>query len=146
LRENAGNTDLQQIAGLFGCMRGQYDTFLFKDQDPAFSVANSQGFGVGDGSTTVFRFARSYGAQFAEPVAAVAVGASVTADGVPAVGMSVNSNAGTVTFTAAPAAGVLLAWTGTYYWRCRFDTDELTTEQFLSQLWQGSVTFITCKV
>lgn len=146
LRENAGNTDLQQIAGLFGRMRGQYDTFLFKDSDPAFSIAVNQSFGVGDGATTVFRLARTYGAQFVEPVAAVVSGASVTVNGAPAVGVVIDANLGIVTFTNAPAAGDSLAWSGTYYWRCRFDTDELSTEQFMSQLWQGSVTFITCKV
>lgn len=148
LRESGGNTDLQQLAGLFGRLRGQYDTFLFKDTDPAFSLATNQTFGVGDGTTTVFRLARSYGAQFVEPVAAVdtSVATTITINGTASTGATVNALAGTVTFATPPTSGATLAWSGSYYWRCRFETDELSTEQFMQQLWQGSVSFITVKV
>jgi uncharacterized protein (TIGR02217 family) len=146
LRDGGGNTDLQQLAGFFGRLLGQYDTFLFKDADPSFSVANNQAFALGDGTTTTFRLARSYGAQFVEPVAVVDSGATVFANGIAASGVTVNANAGTVSFAAAPASGTVLSWSGQYYWRCRFDSDEMSMDQFMSQLWQGTVSFITCKV
>jgi uncharacterized protein (TIGR02217 family) len=145
LREGS-KTELQQIAGLFGRMRGQFDTFLFADPDPAFSLATNQTFGVGDGITTVFRFARTYGAQFSEPVAACLPGAVVFANGASVSACTIDANAGTVTFTTAPMTGVVLTWSGTYLWRCRFDKDELSTEQFMKDLWKGQVSFITCKL
>ncbi|WP_310613732.1 DUF2460 domain-containing protein [Limnohabitans sp.] len=145
LREGS-KTDLQQIAGLFGRMRGQFDTFLFSDPDPAFSLAVNQTFGVGDGVTTVFRLARNYAAQVSEPVAACASEATVFINGAVSAACTVDANAGTVTFTAAPALGAVLTWTGSYLWRCRFDKDELATEQFMKDLWKGQVSFITCKL
>lgn len=53
---------------------------------------------------------------------------------------------GVVTFSQAPAASAALSWTGSYYWRTRFDTDELTFEQFMQQFWRtGEVRLITVK-
>jgi uncharacterized protein (TIGR02217 family) len=145
LREGS-KTDLQQIAGLFGRMRGQFDTFLFADPDPAFSLATKQTFGVGDDVTTVFRLARTYGAQVSEPVAACLPGAVVFANGGVVSACTVNANAGTVTFATPPVTGAVLTWTGAYLWRCRFEKDELSTEQFMKDLWKGQVSFITCKL
>lgn len=53
---------------------------------------------------------------------------------------------GLFTLAAAPASGANVNWTGNYYWRCRFDTDELDFTKFMNQLWKtGSVPLITIK-
>jgi uncharacterized protein (TIGR02217 family) len=138
--------ELQAVAGLFGACKGSFDTFLWKDPDPAFSVATSQQFGVGDGVTTKFQLARSYASQFMEPVAAVVAGASIFVNGLVNTNNTVSAMAGFVTFGTPPAMGATLTWSGTYYWRCRFDSDELTADQFMKDLWNGKVQFISKKV
>lgn len=51
-----------------------------------------------------------------------------------------------LTLTRAAASGAILAWSGSYYWRCRFDADDLPFEQFMSQFWKtGEVKLITVK-
>ncbi len=146
LREWGTFTELQAVAGLFGACKGSFDTFLWQDPDPAFSVATAQQFGVGDGVTTKFQLARSYASQFAEPVAAVQAGAQVFVAGSLSGSASVDVSTAAVTFASPPAAGAALTWSGTYYWRCRFTKDELQAEQFMHALWSGDVEFITVKV
>ena len=56
------------------------------------------------------------------------------------------SDSGAVTFSAPPPAGTVLSWTGGYYWRCRFEDDDLDLEQFLAKLWKtGQVMLLTVK-
>ncbi len=56
------------------------------------------------------------------------------------------SSTGEVTFAAAPLAAAALTWTGSYYWRCRFDADDMAFEQFMQQFWKtGEVRLITVK-
>lgn len=45
------------------------------------------------------------------------------------------SASGLVTFAVAPGAPSQLAWTGSYYWRVRFDLDAADFKNFLYQLW-----------
>jgi uncharacterized protein (TIGR02217 family) len=139
-------SELQAVAGLYGACLGSYDTFLWKDPDTAFSAATSQQFGVGDGVTTKFQLARNYGGQFAEPVAAVVDGPSIYTGGTLNTANTVTALSGYVTFNTPPASGVALTWTGTYYWRCRFDADELSADQFMKNLWSGKVQFMSVKV
>jgi hypothetical protein len=56
------------------------------------------------------------------------------------------SSAGLVTFTVAPAAGAALTWSGSYYWRVRFDLDQTEFNNFLNQLWEAKkVTLVSVK-
>lgn len=56
------------------------------------------------------------------------------------------SSTGAVVFDVAPPAATALYWSGSYYWRCRFDTDELPFEQFMNKFWKtGEVKLITVK-
>jgi uncharacterized protein (TIGR02217 family) len=144
LRESMA--ELRAVAGLFGACRGSFDTFLWADPDPSFSVATAQFFGVGDGVTTKFQLVRDYAAQFREPVAAVAAGASIFVNGAPHTANVVTPLEGFVTFNTPPAMGAQLTWTGNYFWRCRFDVDELGADQFVVDLWSGKVAFKSVKV
>jgi hypothetical protein len=40
-----------------------------------------------------------------------------------------------VTFTSAPASTVPLLWSGSFYYRCRFDADSLDFGEFMYRLW-----------
>jgi len=54
---------------------------------------------------------------------------------------------GVVTFTAAPANGAVLTWTGTFSWLCQFDDDELGLWQdFVNRLAIETLRFTTIKL
>lgn len=162
------HAELQQIVGLFNQMRGRVDTFLFMDEDDC--TATAQQIGLGDGVTTTFQLVRAFGG-FIEPVGNIQAITSLTVGGVVQ-GQSLadaidetlsldfltgtysawqNDYAyvgnGRITFTTPPPAGAPILWSGTFYWRCRFDLDLLDTERFLWQLWKAkSVEFTTEKI
>jgi hypothetical protein len=52
-------------------------------------------------------------------------------------GYSISSSTGALTFTAAPAAGAVLSWAGSYYYRCRFLQDGMELSAFMSKLWEA---------
>ena len=47
-------------------------------------------------------------------------------------------NTGIVSFPTAPPSGSILTWTGTYYYRCRFDSDSYDFEQMMQDIWSLS--------
>lgn len=143
LREKDGFTELQQLIGFFNLRNASFDTFLFTDPDDNAVVL--QGFGVGNASTVAFQLAKAYGG-FTEPVYDVNGTPSIYLNGVlQSSGYSISAS-GLVTFTTAPGAGVIVAWTGSYYFRVRFKEDSTEFAQFLYKLWEARrVDLITCK-
>jgi uncharacterized protein (TIGR02217 family) len=132
LRGAAAYAEFQSLMGFFNARKGGYDTFLFTD--PTDSSVTSQAFGTGDGSTTAFQLVRSMGGT-AEPVFAVNGPPSIyKAGALQSSGYTISS--GVVTFSTAPASGQALTWSGSYYWRVRFDADELEAEQFAANFWK----------
>lgn len=144
LRSRASLAELQTMEGFFNLHMGALDSFLFNDPDD--QSITMQAIGTGDGVTTDFQLARVWGGVV-EPIAARNGSALIYKDGVlQATGWSyilgdiypLNTNK--IRFTTAPALGVVVAWTGSYYWRCRFNKDELDFVKFLNQIWKtGSV-------
>jgi uncharacterized protein (TIGR02217 family) len=125
--------ELQQLVGFFNARQGSFDTFLYAD--PTDSAVVAQQFGTGNGAATTFQLVRSLGGN-SEPVAALQAAPSIYANGaLQSSGVSVNLNTGLATFTVAPANGVALTWTGSFYYRCRFLHDELDLENFMQNLW-----------
>ena len=143
LRETGSFSELRTLVGFFNSMRGSFDSFLFLDPDD--SVATNQQFGVGDGVTTRFQVTRSMGG-FAEPVFDFVAGTtSFFVNGsLQASGITLAN--GLLTFASAPAAGAVLTWSGTYYWRCAFTNDSTEFSQFMQRLWEAkAVEFKTRK-
>lgn len=159
--------ELEAIVGLFNQMRGRADTFLFYDEDDNTTV--SQQIGVGDGATTSFQLLRNLGG-FVEPVDEAQTIASLTVGGATmnasldecaaeSLSLDFTSDSysvwandyayvggGRVLFNTPPAAGQAIAWSGTYYHRCRFDSDEIGFDRFLWKLWKAkTVEFTTEK-
>jgi len=138
LRDNVANAELKSLQGFFLARYGAWDSFLFTD--PTDASISGQSFGTGDGLTTVFQLTRSYGGA-TEDVANVNAITSITLANTPT--SNYTQNAGVITFTSAPAANVAIAWTGSYYYRCRFVNDTQDFTQFMYQLWEaGTVEFI----
>ena len=142
LRIGQAYLEWQQLMGFYNRVGGTFDDWLFEDPDDR--TATAQVFGVGDGVTTTFQLARTLGG-FVEPVyglngapAVTVAGGAVTPAGV--------SNTGAVTFSAAPANGASLAWSGGYFQRCRFNSSSLEfTKNYDSFYEAKSVEFITVK-
>jgi len=142
LRGAAALAEFQTLFGFFNARGGGADSFLFLDADD--STAVGQAFGVGNGTATQWQLIRALGG-FAEPVYDLAAAPQLFANGALLTG-GYTVSAGLVTFTAPPAAGVVLTWTGSYYWRCVFEADELAFEQFARRFWKtGEVRLLSDK-
>jgi len=127
--------ELVLIEGLFLSMLGSFDNFLFDDVTD--DAVTDHLFGTGDGAKTQFQLVRAWGG-FAEPVMNVNALTNIKKAGVAQNNPTdyTISSTGLVTFAVAPAAAAALTWTGTYYYRCRFEQDELDFDEFLYNLWQ----------
>lgn len=144
LRADQAHAELQQIVGFFNSRRGSWDDFLWLDPDD--NTATDANFGTGDGATKVFTISRPYGG-FLEPVQDFVSAPSVSVAGVPKVTPGdYTISAGKCTFSAAPASGAALTWSGQFYRRVRFDKDEAEFEAFMKDLWAAKkIDLITVK-
>lgn len=133
----------QQLQGFVNAANGGVGLWLYTNPDD--STAMNQQFGEGDGTSTSFQLVRSLG-SFIEPVFFPNVISSVTVNGSPTSAYTVTAT-GQVVFDTAPVSGALLAWTGTFWWGCRFDDDTFGFENFLQYLWRNkSMKFSTEKI
>ncbi len=147
LRQNATNAELQQLADFFNARQGRYDSFLYDDPsddtiaDDATSRAAFGTIGTGDAAKTTFQLGRSLvSSGVLEPI--------YNAHGTPKVykntTLQVNptdytiSASGLITFASAPAGGVAIRWSGSWYWRARFDQDTADLTAFASGFWSLS--------
>jgi hypothetical protein len=92
-------------------------------------------FAIGDGVTTIFTFCRFMGA-FLEPVGWVTSVSNVSLNNLNQPSGWSLSAPNSLVFASAPGSGVSIAATFTYAFECRFGSDDLDFEQFMSNLWQ----------
>jgi uncharacterized protein (TIGR02217 family) len=139
LRHSALPTShLRQLIGFFMARRGAYESFLFRfDED---SSVTDQQVGVADGVTKAFQLQRSFGGGAGEPVQNIDAITDVKVNGLAAGAYTVSAT-GLLTFIVAPAAGPV-TWSGSYFYRARFDADEMDVDRFLRNLWKGSVKLV----
>lgn len=126
-------SDMEQLEGLYLSSYGRAGGFFF-DAGAGDDAVQAQAFGVGDGASKTFLLLRSRG-TFVQPVDGSFGARSATVNGVAAAATFSDVD-GTVTFDAAPANGAALAWTGNYYYACRFKDDSNDFSQIVSQLWE----------
>lgn len=153
----AAASEIQQIVGLHNDMQGRLDTFLFTD--PEFNTITSANaaqygtFGTGDGTTLIFQLTATYriasGSGQAELIQNLN-GTPVLYDNgsvISAANYSIGAT-GVVTFGAghAPAATHVLTWSGSWYYRCRFDDDSIAWKRFMSKLWSATIKFSSIKL
>lgn len=132
--------DMQAVLAFFEERRGRFHSFLWRDALDFSSNGGAgtptpfdQPLGTGDGTTTAFRLAKKYGANFdpwlrpiTKPVAGsvrVAVAGTEVAGG-----FAVDTLTGMVSFDIAPAAGAALTAGFLFDVPVRFDTDRLDVE------------------
>ena len=82
-----------------------------------------------NGSTPI-----AIGTAWTEPTSGLVAGAAQPASNKTGYTLS---NTGLVTFNGAPASAAALTWTGGYYFRCRFDLDQVDFENFMVNLWSA---------
>lgn len=138
LRDAAGTDEAKILLGFFNLRAGAFDSFLYTDPDD-YTVTGQQ-FGVRDGVTTQYQLVRAYPAAggFVEPVQNVNAIVNVKSNGVALANPAdyTISGTGMVTLAAPGTAGHALTWSGTYYWRVRFEDDKLVFRRIFSSLWE----------
>lgn len=133
--ENMPSTTYNYLLGFFLNSGGPFSDFLYSD--PYDNEAEAEFFGLGDGTTTQFQLIRSIG-----------IGADIVQNlnGTPTLysnGTAISASAytvsvtGIITFTTAPAAGAVLTWSGSFYYRVRFTNPEVKFSQFARQIWEA---------
>lgn len=146
LRDVSGGRDLAALYTFFNAHAGRHAEWGFLD--PTDNQVSGQAFGIGDGTTRSFQLLRTItgsSLSFIEPVRAVFGPPAVTVNGAATLAWTIDDD-GVVTFTNAPPAGHVLAWSGQFMFHCRFDQDDLSPAQMMAQLWSLSgLTFITVK-
>lgn len=138
LRQNAAlsETELDALEGFFLQRKGDLDSFLYQDRERN-AVTTPQAFGVGDGTERTFRLVHNRGG-FIDRVGYVpASGLVVRANAVATTAFTRDDNAN-LTFTTAPGAGVVLDWTGSFYFRVVFAKPAMTFSQFLKDMYSVS--------
>jgi uncharacterized protein (TIGR02217 family) len=143
LRSAAAYQEWQTLEGFYNSVNGPAGLWAYDDSND--DTATNEGLGEGDGTTTAFQLVRAFGGQ-AGPVFLVNGTPTITVGGTPTTAFSVSAY-GVVSFTAAPAAGALVAWSGNFYMPCQFDDDKLDVENFMFQLARvKSLKFSTVKL
>ena len=126
-----GAQSMQAVMGLFLQCQGQFATFLYVD--PTDKAVNSQAIGVGDGVTTNFTLGRTLGGFF-EPCSWV-TGVTPLLNGLIQASGFTLLTPNILSFSTAPAIGVVLTATINYAYLCRFLSDTQDFEQFMQNLW-----------
>lgn len=121
------NYDYGVFIAFFKDHAGRFDSFLLYDPDDN-KVTNEQ-IGVGDGSTKNFQLMRTRD-NYQEPVYGFK---SVTVKS-PGIGNTITPY-GLIQFNSAPGAGTPIIVDAQYYWRVRFDTDNLQFQKIGMGIW-----------
>lgn len=147
LRDRVSATpDVSALVGLYNAVKARYDTFLHTDPDfntiTSGNAAQYGVFGIGTGSLLTFQLLATYqqsGGPGNPEMVQNLNGTPVLYDNgtiISAANYSIGAT-GIVTFGAghAPASGHTLTWSGSWYNRCRFDSDDYDFKRMDSKLW-----------
>lgn len=137
MRDAPDKLELQKHYAFFNAHAGQFQEFFYYDRSD--HTATNQLIGNGDGVTTAFQLTRtmaSGGITFTEPVRGVSGSPSVYINGTLTTAYTVGAY-GIITFTSPPAAAALITWTGSFFFLCRFEKDDLDAAQMMQGLWSN---------
>jgi uncharacterized protein (TIGR02217 family) len=150
LRNLAAKPEVGAMLAFFMSRLGRFGFFFYFDETD--HTAEDQVFGVGDGGRRTFQMVRTVGAgtpySYIEPVYALWKRPVVKVGGVVKVYGAdyVIEPWGRLVFSAAPASGAALTWTGDFLFVCRFDDDRLDLAQLSVDLWsQDGFEFVSLK-
>jgi uncharacterized protein (TIGR02217 family) len=124
------NSFIQKLVGLYGGVEGAADDWLFLDPNDNTIPSTSPGpqqIGVGDGTTVQFLMTRTIG-NLVDIIQNFVSAPVIYLNGVAQSSSTYTLDQyGNLTFNTAPGAGVVIAWSGQFYFRCRFLEDSLTS-------------------
>lgn len=139
---NVAVADWATLLGFYDQMLGQYGPFLYDDpvDDDTSQFVNpatptpSQ-IGTGDGVTTTFQLARTFGgsSKLIYYVNSTNRAPRIYINGTLDPSGYTISSTGLVTFGSAPSSGAVVAWDGQFFWLVRFANDAIETEQIVQQ-------------
>lgn len=129
--------DLVTLRSFFEQHKGRGDSWLFDDRDDRLhsDTGLPQVFGLGNGVQTQFQLVRNQGVQIM-PIGRHNVITSVRINGAATVAYTLDDY-GLLTFSSPPAAAAVLDWSGSFYWRCAFMSDQLQFKEFLRSIWES---------
>lgn len=148
--EQVAESGLQQLFGFYMQSLGRWDDWLYEDpNDHTIPALHPRSFGLGDGVTTAFQLTRSIGAgtdivQNVNPLKPpiIRLDYSLHRD-LEAVGVNYTlSPTGIVQWTGPPAPGMVMTWTGSYFYRFHFLDDTLSLDNLMHELWDDGGTTI----
>jgi uncharacterized protein (TIGR02217 family) len=148
LRDYVSPSDLKALVGLFMAVQGRFNSFLYLD--PLFNAVTQQQFAVIGASDTAGAGGTRYQAIAVYGNSGGPGGNEMIQNfsGTPQIygNSSLISSAnyaldgdGGVTFNTGdlPASGTVLTWSGSFYYRVRFDGDDvLEFTQFMQAFWE----------
>lgn len=129
-----GQSQLEQLLGFFQRHRGSFESFLFEDPNDKAVVDHT--FAVGTGTAKDFQLVRVLGG-FAEALTNINQISNIKVNGVLktlTTDYTVSAR-GVASFVTAPANGATITWTGSYFYRARFDGDSMDFENVIGQIW-----------
>jgi uncharacterized protein (TIGR02217 family) len=144
LRDYVTPSDLKALVGLYNAVQGQWDTFLYAD--PVFNAVTAQQFatvGSSDTDTTLYQLTAVY-ENSGGPGGPEIIQNFQSSPEIYGNGTLINSAYYSISGTGAlnflsghvPASGVVLTWTGSFYYRVRFNDDTLDVSQFMQNFWE----------
>jgi uncharacterized protein (TIGR02217 family) len=150
LRDYLATSELKSLVGFYNVHRGRWDSFLYTD--PNHNSATLSSFGTGNGSAVAFQLVTRYQntggpgvdelVQNLNGAPSIYVGGALQSASAYAIGPT-----GIVTFNSAPANLAALTWSGSFYYRCRFDSDDMTATEFMRRFWKtGSIALRSIKL
>jgi uncharacterized protein (TIGR02217 family) len=132
--EQSQNSLYQYLLGFFLAMGGQFSDFLYQDPyDSQIAETSPAYLGTGDDKTTYFQLVRPIGIG-QDIVQNLNGSPTVYVDGSRTTDFSMDST-GVVSFFTPPPSKAILTWSGSYYYRVRFDSDAQEFEQMMDELW-----------
>jgi uncharacterized protein (TIGR02217 family) len=135
IAENLGRQSLQQLMAFYVRCGGQFGTFLYTD--PTDCQAGNVSLGVGDGSTSTFTLGRAI-YDYIDPSVYVTTVTNVTINEVLVPSGYTLTAPNILSLGMTPTTGSRIAASFSYSFLCRFMTDEVEFENFMTGRWSVS--------
>ena len=147
IRNRVTQPELSKLWGFFATQLGKFGAWFY--QDPYDNTVTGGTLGVGNGTATDFQATRTLAAAtgyaFNEAVYAFYLQPTIYINGTPTVAFTVQPW-GVIRFNTAPTAGAALTWSGGFLFVCRFEQDDLATEQMFFDLFSAKgLNFVSLK-
>lgn len=136
--ENSKTDDIHSLLSFYNQLGGAGQDFLFADPYFEDNSVDKLQFGEGDGTSTSFRLLRAYG-DTVEPVFGISQAPTIYIRQGGILTEATNytwDKTGLITFETAPPLNSSLLWSGNWFYRCHFQSDEAEFNQIFQGGWE----------